>query len=104
MAVNINCPNCGETFGKDTENPKIIPHCGNCGETDIPNPRGYEEYETNGAYRITPEQALEDAGMEIRDLVIESIVPACCSHTCMVEPDGKCEHGFYSAARELGLA
>jgi hypothetical protein len=56
------------------------------------------------AEKITPEQALEDAGMKVIDLLIESIVPACCSHTCMVEPDGQCKHGYWSAARELGYA
>ena len=56
------------------------------------------------AYEISPEQALLDAGMELRDLVFESVVPACCSHGCMVEPDGKCEHGYWSVARELGYA
>lgn len=41
MAVSLYCPNCGENLGKDVENPKIA-GCGNCGEDNIRNPRGYD--------------------------------------------------------------
>ena len=58
----------------------------------------------NEPQEISPEEALDNAGMKKEDLIIESIVPACCSYGCMVEPDGKCEHGYWSAARELGWA
>jgi len=44
MAVSLHCPNCGEDLGKDTENPKLT-GCGNCGEDDIKNPRGYDDDE-----------------------------------------------------------
>lgn len=44
MAVNLTCPNCHETFGKDTENPQWV-NCGNCGEMEIYNERGYDEEE-----------------------------------------------------------
>ena len=40
MAVDLRCPNCHENLGKDTENPRYA-YCGNCGEDDINNPRGY---------------------------------------------------------------
>ena len=32
MAVELNCPNCGESYGKDVEN-FLVMHCCNCGET-----------------------------------------------------------------------
>jgi hypothetical protein len=38
MAVGLYCPDCGEYYGKDTENFKIV-DCGNCGERFY-NPRG----------------------------------------------------------------
>jgi|JFJP01.1.fsa_nt_gi uncharacterized Zn finger protein len=46
MAVNLHCPNCGESLGKDKENPKVA-SCGNCGENDIRNPNGYDDEEDN---------------------------------------------------------
>jgi hypothetical protein len=42
MAVDLRCPNCKDNLGKDVENPKLA-YCGNCGEDNIKNPRGYEE-------------------------------------------------------------
>jgi hypothetical protein len=42
MAVTLHCPNCGEDLGKDTENFNPA-YCGNCGEDDIPNPRGQKD-------------------------------------------------------------
>lgn len=42
MAVDLRCPNCEDNLGKDTENPKKA-YCGNCGEENIKNPRGYDE-------------------------------------------------------------
>ena len=44
MAVDLRCPNCQDNLGKDTENPKKA-YCGNCGEEDIKNPRGYDDEE-----------------------------------------------------------
>ena len=41
MAVDLICPNCEDNLGKDVENP-IIAYCGNCGEDDIYNERGYD--------------------------------------------------------------
>lgn len=34
---------------------------------------------------------------------LESVVPACCSEECQVEPDGHCEHGFPSILVDLGI-
>lgn len=33
----------------------------------------------------------------------DSVVPACCIHSCEVEPDGKCEHGCPSPLLLLGF-
>jgi hypothetical protein len=33
----------------------------------------------------------------------DSIVPACCSEGCDVEPDGRCEHGHPSALLAMGV-
>jgi len=44
MAVDLRCPNCQDNLGKDTENSNPA-YCGNCGEDDIDNPRGYREDE-----------------------------------------------------------
>lgn len=41
MARTLNCPNCGESFGKDTENPMHL-RCGNCG-CKIYNERGEKQ-------------------------------------------------------------
>ena len=44
MAVGLYCPDCGEYYGKDKENPLVVICC-NCGETFY-NPFGdVEEYE-----------------------------------------------------------
>lgn len=40
-AVDLRCPNCQDNLGKDTENSKKA-YCGNCGEDNIDNPRGYD--------------------------------------------------------------
>ena len=48
------------------------------------------------AYKISINKALEESGMILEEVVYDSLVPACCSEGCMVEPDGMCEHGFSS--------
>ena len=53
--------------------------------------------------RISNEEALEIHGLELDDIVFESIIPACCSSGCEVEPDGKCEHGHPSVLLDLGI-
>jgi len=44
MAVDLRCPNCYDNLGKDVENPKLA-YCGNCGEDNIYNERGYDPEE-----------------------------------------------------------
>jgi hypothetical protein len=39
---NLHCPICDEDLGKDTQLPKKA-RCGNCGETNIDNPRGDDD-------------------------------------------------------------
>jgi len=51
---------------------------------------------------ITVDEALENAGMDLMECT-DSIVPACCKHGCMVEPDGTCEHGCGSVLVVCGL-
>lgn len=41
MACDLRCPDCGDNFGKDTENP-IMAFCGDC-RIHIYNERGYSE-------------------------------------------------------------
>lgn len=56
------------------------------------------------AKQITSSEALDNAGYEdVYELLHESIVPACCSDGCEVEPDGTCEHGFPSVFLSIGL-
>jgi hypothetical protein len=43
--------------------------------------------------RISEEETLEMHGVSLADLIYDSVVPACCSEGCEVEPDGECEHG-----------
>jgi hypothetical protein len=44
-----------------------------------------------------------DSVMElVEDFALESVVPACCTEGCQVEPDGSCEHGNQSILLELG--
>lgn len=56
-----------------------------------------------GAERIPAQEALDNAGMTLMECVIDSIVPACCSNGCMVEPDGTCEHGHESVLLAMAL-
>jgi len=42
MASNLQCPNCYQDLGKDTENPNPA-YCDNCEEENIKNPRGYKD-------------------------------------------------------------
>lgn len=39
MGMDLQCPNCDENLGKETENPKRA-YCGVCGTDNIPNPYG----------------------------------------------------------------
>jgi len=52
-------------------------------------------------YRVTLKEVAEEYGYEtveemIEDYAFESVVPACCSESCEVEPDGHCSHGHKS--------
>jgi hypothetical protein len=56
---------------------------------------------------ISIEELYEEEGMSFNEFIeeyrYESVVPACCSHGCFVEPDGTCEHGNQSFLMELCL-
>jgi len=55
------------------------------------------------AKTITVDEALENEGVELMDVAFSSVVPACCSEGCQVEPDGHCEHGNESVLLAQGL-
>lgn len=42
-------------------------------------------------------------GEDVEELAFASVVPACCSSGCQVEPDGKCSHGHPSILVAMGL-
>jgi hypothetical protein len=55
-------------------------------------------------YRISVQETMRREGLtlaspELRD----SVVPACCTEGCEVEPDGYCEHGCPSILLALGV-
>lgn len=54
------------------------------------------------AIKITPSKALNNLGLTMIDMM-DSIIPACCSEGCEVEPDGHCEHGHPSVLLEMGM-
>lgn len=56
--------------------------------------------------RISIGQTLIDHDIsdeDILSLADDSIVPACCSEGCQVEPDGVCQHGCNSILIEMGV-
>ena len=53
--------------------------------------------------RIKISEALEMAGYDSIEECDDSIVPACCSEGCEVEPDGRCEHGHPSVLLAAGM-
>lgn len=56
------------------------------------------------ATRITVKEALEYHGYDdIFELQFASVIPACCSEGCEVEPDGICQHGNPSVLITLGM-
>jgi hypothetical protein len=56
------------------------------------------------AKEITVSKALSNEGVDsLMDVAFSSVVPACCSEGCQVEPDGECEHGFESVLLKEGL-
>lgn len=59
-------------------------------------------------YRITLRKLADDYGHKtVDDFLIkecqDSVVPACCSEGCEVEPDGYCEHNCPSPLVVAGL-
>jgi hypothetical protein len=61
--------------------------------------------ETNMAneYRIKVAEAIREDGREFEEIALDSVVPACCSEGCQVEPDGRCEHGCPSVLLAMGM-
>lgn len=50
----------------------------------------------------------EDLGFDsvdemLDEYMFESVVPACCEYGCMVEQDGRCQHGNVSILLKAGL-
>ena len=60
-------------------------------------------YSINEPHRIKAKQALEESGKTLEDCALESVIPACCSDGCEVEPDGTCPHGFPSVLLAYGM-
>ena len=59
-------------------------------------------------YQVTLKVVAEEYGYEtveemIEDYAFESVVPACCSESCEVEPDGHCSHGHKSILIVFGI-
>ena len=52
---------------------------------------------------LTVTETLEIEGVSLMDLIFSSVIPACCSEGCQVEPDGHCEHGNESVLLAEGL-
>lgn len=76
MPDTSRCPDCGSYYSG--------PECPACyyGELD-------------------PWEVIDES--ELEALVFDSVVPACCSHGCQVEPDGICPHGCRSVLLVLGV-
>jgi hypothetical protein len=58
--------------------------------------------------RIPAKQVAEEHGFDsvsemLNEIGTDSVVPACCSEGCEVEPDGCCEHGHPSVLIALGM-
>jgi hypothetical protein len=54
-------------------------------------------------FRIKINQAITNSGLSLEDIMTDSVVPACCSEGCEVEPDGKCEHDCPSVLLAMGV-
>jgi len=57
---------------------------------------------------ISLEEVAEEYGYDsvvemIESCCFDSIVPACCSEGCEVEPDGVCSHGHHSILIVYGI-
>lgn len=56
--------------------------------------------------KISVKEVMKNLGMNMNELIEtceDSVVPACCSEGCYVEPDGHCEHGHPSVPLALGV-
>ena len=58
-------------------------------------------------YRISVATLANDYGYDSREEFLnsecnDSVMPACCTEGCEVEPDGNCEHGCPSPLVALG--
>lgn len=59
-------------------------------------------------FTIDIDELCEEEGFEsdlemLSHFFNESVVPACCSESCQVEPDGTCEHGNESFLLAMGV-
>ena len=54
-------------------------------------------------YRIRISATLEMHDLTTLEECDDSIVPACCTEGCEVEPDGHCEHGCPSILLAAGI-
>ncbi len=54
-------------------------------------------------HRISVSTAIAEDGRDLEEIAMDSVVPACCSEGCQVEPDGTCEHGFNSVLLAMGI-
>ena len=55
------------------------------------------------AKELTVSETLEREGVDLMEITFCSVVPACCSEDCQVEPDGRCQHGYDSVLIKEGL-
>lgn len=55
------------------------------------------------AKKLSVSETLEIEGLSLMDVAFSSVVPACCSEGCQVEPDGHCPHGNESVLLAEGL-
>lgn len=65
------------------------------------------EKKPKNPFRITLRVLAEREGytdsLDFIETLDDSVVPACCSEGCEVEPDGRCEHGCPSALLAAGI-
>jgi hypothetical protein len=52
---------------------------------------------------VAEEQGYDSVEEMLIELGTDSVMPACCSEGCQVEPDGKCPHGNPSILLEAGM-
>lgn len=58
-------------------------------------------------FRIRAKEVAHREGLSLNELLeevgLDSVVPACCTEGCEVEPDGRCEHGCPSVLLAIGI-